>query len=344
MRRDGAIGLVLVMLVILQAVRASGASAQNYDRYKPLDFQQIEPPTEIKLPKTDELPKDVEDDRVLVESLDAVVIVDRADKIVSDESIDTLEGIHYRFQCNNALVHQHAVRSIIQDQLGRPITLRRINELSRDIIQQYRRCKQPIVDVVIPEQRITGGTLHIVVTESRVGKVRVEPGCYFSERELARWIDCTQPGKKIFEPWIESDLLSMNQTSFRTVGVDFEKGNLPGTTNIVFSSQDRFPLRGYAGIDDSGVETLNFGRFFAGFQYGNLFGRGGVLGYQYTADESFSLLEAHSLNYTQAINRDFSFLTYGSWAGVTPMLGGGLNQDGQSYQFGSTLTRHLERT
>ena len=150
--------------------------------------------------------------------------------------------------------------------------------------------------------------------------------------------------KKIYEPWIEDDLLWMNQTSFRTVSVDFEKGRSAGTTDIVFSSQDRATLRGYTGIDDSGVQSLNFGRFFAGFQNANFLGRGGTLGYQYTADESFSLLEAHSLNYTHAINRKYSFLSYVSWAAVSPMIDQGLNQDGKSHQFGSVLTRNLCRT
>lgn len=343
MRLCGATKIALTLLFCLQAAWCSSVRGQNYERYKPLDIPRVEPPP-VDLPETEDLPKSVEDDRVLVESLDAVVIVDHSNKIVTDSSIDSLEGIHYRFDCQNSLVHRAAIRGLIGDQLGQPITLRRINELSRDIIQQYRDGKQPIVDVVIPEQRITGGTLHIVVTESRVGRVVVEPGCYFDECEAARWIECTRPGRKIYEPWIENDLLWMNQNSFYSVGVDFEKGEHPGTTDVIYSIQDRFPMRGYVGVDDSGVETLNFGRFFAGFQYGNAFGRGGTLGYQYTADESFSLLQAHSVNYIQPLNRDYSFLTYGSWAGVSPMLDGGLNQDGESYQFGSTLTRNLIRT
>ncbi len=343
MRLRGATKIALTLLVCLQAACCSSLHAQNYERYKPLDIPRVDPPS-ADLPDPTDLPNSVEDDRVLVDSLDAVVIVDHSDKIATDSSIDLLEGIHYRFDCENSLVRRAAIRGLITNKLGQPITLRRINELSRDIIKQYRDCKQPIVDVVIPEQRITGGTLHIVVTESRVGRVVVEPGCFFSECEAARWIECTRPGRKVYEPWIENDLLWMNQNSFYSVGVDFRKGDHPGTTDVIYSIKDRFPLRGYVGVDDSGVETLNFGRFFAGFQYGNAFGRGGSLGYQYTADESFSLLQAHSVNFSQPFNRDYSFLTYGSWAGVSPMLEDGLNQDGESYQFGSTLTRNLIRT
>ena len=348
MRLSGAITFAFEMnavfsLVIVLISASGNAQAQNYERYKPLDLRRAQTRA-AELPQTKDLPERVEDDRVLVASLDAVVIVDDRTKIVTDESIDDLKGIHYRFRCTNALVHQSEIRSIVRSQLGQPITLRQINQLSRDIIKQYHECKQPIIDVLIPEQRITGGTIHIVVTESRIGCVKVKPDCNFSEDEIARWIQFTKPGKKIYEPWIEDDLLWMNQTSFRTVSVNFEKGQSPGTTDIVFSSKDRAPLRGYIGIDDSGVETLKFGRFFAGFQYGNVLGRGGTLGYQYTTDESFSLLEAHSINYIHPINRKYSFLTYGSWSSVSPMLGDGLSQDGQSHQHGSTLTRNLHRS
>ncbi len=333
-------GFVGTLLLFIQTGSVFG---QNYERYKPLELGSIDK-LAPDLPEATKLPDVVEDDRELVASLDAVVIVDDGGKIVTDESIDDLEGINYRFDASDSIVFRSKIRRIVQEQLGKPITLRRINELSRDIISQYRACKLPIVDVLIPEQRITTGTLHIVVTESRIGEVIVEPGCYFSCDELSRWIECTQSGHRIYEPNIENDLLWLNQNPFRRVSVDFKKGSQPGTTDVVYSSKDVRPLRGYAGIDDSGVDTLNYGRFFTGFSYGNFLGRGGTLGYQYTADEQFALLEAHSLSYTQPLTRRWSATGYGSWAGVSPRLGGGLNQDGESWQLGASLVRNLIRT
>ena len=50
------------------------------------------------------------------------------------------------------------------------MTPRRINQFARDIHLHCRKCKQPIVDVLIPEQRITGGVLHLVVIELHLGK------------------------------------------------------------------------------------------------------------------------------------------------------------------------------
>ncbi len=316
--------------------------AQNYERYKPLDLPAVVD-VSPDLPDATELPEQVEDDRVLVDCLDAVVIVDDKGKIRRDVSIDDLFGIEYDFDQPGSLVYKSGVQSIIHGYIGRPITLRRINEMSRDIIKYYRRCKQPIVDVIVPEQRITSGTLHIVVIESRIGNVKVCPGGQFSFDETSRWIESTHRGSRIYEPWIEDDLFWMNQSPFRQVGVDFEKGQQPGTTDVVYTSRELFPLRGYVGIDDSGVDTLNFGRFFAGFQYGNFLGRGGTLGYQYTTDEEFKLLEAHSVSLNQPLSRDYTATAFGSWAGVRPDVGFGLTQMGESYQHGAFLTRHLIR-
>lgn len=331
----GCFALILFLL-------APVTHAQNYERYKPL---QIQPNPDLlpELPSPEADEKQSQDDRVLVKSLDAVIIVDSDGKVDKSPEIDSLEGIHYRFDAAKSVARSQAFQSLIRQRLGQPITLRSINELTRALVKRYRDCKQPIVDILVPEQRITGGTLQIVVIESRIGRVRVRPGTYFDKSAACDWIGCTRVGRKIYEPWIENDLFWMNQNPFRRIGVDFEKGVDPGTTDVIFEIDDIRPLRAYAGIDDSGVETLNYGRFFTGFQYGNLFGRGGLLGYQFTTDEDFARLEAHSISVTQPVDRQYSWASHASWAGVTPALGLGLNQDGESWQFGSTVTRHLLR-
>ncbi len=339
--KNHAIWCALCVLLV-----SSTATAQNYERYKPLDPTQPSktlPAPDLDVP-SEEAKQPEGDDRILIDRLDAIVIVDVANKIRIDDSIDSLEGVQFDFSARDSIVFQAGARAIYQRYLGKPVSLRSVNSLARDLILYYQKCKQPMVDVQIPEQRITGGTLHLVVVESRIGSVKVKPGCYFSYNELERWIACTRPGMRIYEPNIENDLLWLNQNPFRRVGVDFKKGSLPGTTDVIYSSTDVRPLRGYIGADDTGVKSLNYGRLFAGFTYGNLFGRGGILGYQYTGDDEFSRLQAHALSYTQPLNRSWSAQGNGSWAGVTPQMLPGFDQHGESWQTSAGLVRNIVRS
>ena len=330
-----------IMVVSILILCVSSAHAQNFQRYKPQEIP-ARPERKSDIPASD-LPAENQDDRALVDRLDAVILVDDSSRILMDESIDSLEGLHLKFSASDSIVHRSDIRKIVNRYLGQPISLRNINHLTRDIIKYYQQCGQPIVDVVVPEQRITGGTLQIVIVETRIGRVMIQPGSVFECQELDRWIACTRPGDRVYESSLQSDLFWLNQNPFRRVSVDFEKGTEPGTTDVYFKSTDVTPLRGYLGADDTGVKSLNYGRVFAGVSYGNAFNRGGILGYQYTTDQEFTRLEAHSANYTQPINRDFSVNSFGSWAGVSPELGGGLNQDGESWQFGLALIHHLIR-
>jgi hemolysin activation/secretion protein len=136
----------------------------------------------------------------------------------------------------------------------------------------------------------------------------------------------------------------LNQNPFRNVGVDLKPGAQPGTTDVYYKVTDVAPVRGYVGYDDTGVQTLGRERLSAGFIYGNAFGNDGTLSYQYTTDGDLRLLHAHALSWNQPIDCDHSFRAYGSWAGLTPAVGGGLNQTGDSWQLGMAMVRHLQKS
>ncbi|MCA9061101.1 MAG: ShlB/FhaC/HecB family hemolysin secretion/activation protein [Planctomycetaceae bacterium] len=314
---------------------------QNFERYRPLtpDHPASSSPG---IPQR-EPPPATQDDRVLIDRLDAVILLDSADRVSTEPAIDELTGLSHQFTARDSLVYSNGMHLVVQRHLGQPISLRRINQLSREIAQYYHRNGQPIVDVLIPEQRITGGTLQIVIIESRIGQVFIERGCEFDREELNRWIECTRVGDRIYESKLQQDLFWLNQSPFRTVTVDCRPGTALGTTDVYYSSHDVVPLRGYIGGDDTGVKSLNYGRLFAGVMYGNLFGRGGLLSYQYTTDQELQHLEAHSASLSYQIDRDYSVQTFGSWAAVSPMLGGGLSQQGESWQTGLSLCRHLRK-
>ena len=219
-------------------------------------------------------------DRVLLDALDAVIVVDDVSQVDPQNANADAVGLVRQYGDHTSLVHSAAFENVVQQHLNQPVSLRSLNQLSRDIINFYRHNKQPVVDVVIPEQKITGGTVQIVVTESKIGKVIVKGGCYFDASMVSKLVGCTRQGSRIYEPWIENDLFWLNQNSFRRVGVDLRPGATEGTTDVFYTVTDVAPVRGYIGYDDTGVQTLGRERLLAGFIYGNVFGNDGTLSYQ----------------------------------------------------------------
>lgn len=317
-----------------------GLMAQDFERYRPKTIPVAPAPT---VSPQEELPPVEGSDRVLVDSLDAVIVLDHRDKVDANDAFDDYEGIHYRFDASGSLVRSSGFRTIVEGYLGKSITLRNLNQMSRDLILYYRQQGQPVVDIVIPEQRITAGTVQIIVTESRVGRVAIEGGCYFDRNQLRKWINCTKPGSRVYESSVANDLFWLNQNSFRRVNVDLRAGAAEGTTDVVFEVNDVKPWNGYFGYEDTGVRNLYLERLFAGVIWGNAFNRGGMLSYQYTADREFRRLHAHSVSYLEPINRCWSFQTYGSWATVDPIVNVGVDQNGESWQLGVGMFRHLTK-
>ena len=151
----------------------SSASGQDYDRYKPRSVTPRPAPRSVA---KEDLPAVEGSDRVLVESLDAVIVLDHQDKVDPDDAHEESVGIEYDFDAAGSLVRSAGFRRIVERYLGREITLRNLNEMSRELILYYRKQGQPVVDIFVPEQRITAGTVQLVVIESRVGRVVIEDG------------------------------------------------------------------------------------------------------------------------------------------------------------------------
>jgi hemolysin activation/secretion protein len=313
--------------------------AQDFERYRPKTIPAAPAPSSAP---REELPPVEGSDRVLVASLDAVIVLDQQDKIDPNNAFEDYNGVYYEFDAGDSLVHSEGFQAIVRRYLGDSITLRKLNQMSRDLILYYRKQGQPVVDIVIPEQRITAGTVQIVVTESRVGNVVVQDGCYFDAEDLRKWV-CTRPGARIYEAALSNDLFWLNQNAFRRVNVDLKPGRADGTTDVVFEVDDVKPWNAYLGYEDTGVPNLYLERLYAGLIWGNALGRGGTLSYQYTADREFRRLHAHALSYLEPLNRKWSFQTYGSWARVDPIVNVGVAQDGESWQVGLGMFRHLRK-
>jgi hemolysin activation/secretion protein len=127
----------------------------------------------------------------------------------------------------------------------------------------------------------------------------------------------------------------LNRNPFRQVDVYLKQGEQVGETDVSLHVEDRFPVRFYAGYEDSGTQLTGKDRLLTGFNWGNVFGVGHQFNYQYTTDTSLSYLKAHSAAYVIPLPWRHTFSLYGSY--VTgkanfPSSMAGFNQDIESWQ------------
>ncbi len=271
-------------------------------------------------------------DAVLVDALKGIVFIDDASKldpsgrghasgIVTDGDLD--------------ITDVSVFKKYFDEFLNQPITLNLLDGITHAVVRYYRQHDRPIVDALAPEgQDITDGVLQIAVILGKRGDVRVEGAEYFSADKLVGNVRL-KVSETITQAELEEDIAWMNNNPFRTVDILFERGKEFSETDIVLDVEDRFPLRVYGGVEDSGTELTGKRRWLSGFNWGNAFGLDHQLNYQFTSSLDIDVLNAHSFNYKAPLPWRHTASLFGAYVKSDPATtSGGFNLDGENYQLG----------
>jgi hemolysin activation/secretion protein len=240
-----------------------------------------------------------------------------------------------------------------ESDIGKPLTFARLADIRRAVIERFRAAGQPLVDVYVPEQDVSDGVVRIAVTQFHVGQVTTRGNRYFSEAQLVREMPLASGGP-IRESDVTTGLALLNANPYRRVDVVYSPGQATNATDVILQTEDRFPLRFNVGYDNAGVQQLGRDRFFAGVDYGNLFGLDQQIAYQYTASNDLlggnpaidgrpnrPRFQAHSFSYSAPLPWFDRVEFFGVYAQSTPRLENSFNQTGVSAQLSARYDRHL---
>jgi hemolysin activation/secretion protein len=291
---------------------AVGQVAPNVQRIRPQDYQSVEQPRTPRPGGPVEMPEpqiNLPDDTTpLVDSLKAVVFVPNQQAVTArpDASGLVFEDL--------PLLDTPQFRAEIEPYLGQPLTWQAIGEMVKKTILYYRSKDRPVVDVIVPEQEVTGGVLQLLVIEAVVGDVRVEGNNWFSD-ELIRQKVRLQPGDRIRSSQLLEDIDFLNTNPFMFVRPVLTPGEEVGQTDVLLQTNDRFPYRFYAGYEDTGSRLTGLGRYLFGVNAGNLWGLGHEAGYQYATNDKFTDdINVHSAYYRIPLPNRTKLAFYGSMA------------------------------
>lgn len=195
--------------------------------------------------------------------------------------------------------------------LGKPLTFEKLDAMVKDILGYYTTVGRPMTHVYIPEQEITD-RVKIAVLEGRFGEVKevVNEGRVWYETDDIQRSVHLQQGEIIdtqsianamrgvnSSPW--SRLGQIDSHPFRRVTATFLPGSALGMTDLKMDVEDRLPVRGFVGYDNTGPALLGEHRFSVGGVWYDVAGLGWnhQLGVQIQSDIEFERFHALLVNY-----------------------------------------------
>lgn len=199
--------------------------------------------------------------------------------------------------------------------MEKSLTAEDIGEIKREITLFYRDHDRSIIAVQIPEQDVTDGVLAFQITEGKLGEVTVEGNKYFSKKLIKNYIKLA-PGEVIDDSTLVNDVAFINRNPFRHADLVYSAGKEVGTTDIAVYMKDHFPLRAYAGVDNTGIESTGRLRLFTGFNWGKAFGQDHIMSFQYTSSPDFYKFQGYTLSYTMLLPWENTLLLYGGYSGT----------------------------
>lgn len=223
--------------------------------------------------------------------------------------------------------------------IGKRFTFADLHAINRLVIAWERAHGHTLVDVAVPDQDVSTGTVQIVATEFVLGNVKVAGNKYFATPIFIDGIEAA-PGQPLDLDLLKRDLDWLNRNPFRKVDATLARGAAIGTTDIQVTVDDRAPWRVYASYDNSGDPATGRNHWSLGVNAGDLFGLDQQLSYQITGgDDALRHLGngtprylANSLSYVAPLSWHDLLDVFGSYVRQSPQIGPFFGQVGRSAQ------------
>lgn len=169
------------------------------------------------------------------------------------------------------------VEGAVYPYMGPACTQRHV-ELAAAALQKAYRDKgfQTVSVTFAPE--VKNGAVTLIVTEARIGRLRVKGSRYFSLEKIKAKAPSLAEGKLPNFNDIQRDILSLNRHPDRQITPDIRPGAEPGTFDVDLNVKDKLPLHGSLELNNRYSPDTTQLRVNGSISYGNLWQAGHTLG------------------------------------------------------------------
>jgi len=241
--------------------------------------------------------------------LKGIILIDAKESI---DDVPRVEGIHIEVK----KIDLEGIQEVLTPYLCSKLDQERVQNIKNAILD-FLTQRALLAMVIIPEQEVSDGIIAIEILTATVEDIHYEGQHWFSKDVIQNQITMKE-GQLLDQNALLNDLAFINLNPFLKTKVILLPGDEPGSTDVEFLTQDRFPFYFFAGADNNGIVSTSAANVFAGFNWGNAFGIGDVMSYQYTASPDFHNLQTHVFVYTSNLPWKDILTLYASYGQIYP--------------------------
>lgn len=150
---------------------------------------------------------------------------------------------------------------------NRELVFSDLEVLAREIEHEYLR-RGIIAAVFIPPQEVREASVTLRVVESRMGELEIQPAKYF-EKDRLRYYWPIRKGEVLRYDELSTSLRIMGRNPDREVKAALRAGKASGTTDVVLTQENTYPLHFMMTYDNGGAITTGRERTDMGIRHNN---------------------------------------------------------------------------
>jgi hemolysin activation/secretion protein len=255
-----------------------------------------------------------------------------------------------RFEvAGNTLLEPSDVQSLVSGLAGKNRDFSYVERAMAALEGAYRERGFSLVKVVLPEQELDQGVVHITVVETRIGRVQVAGNTFHDAENIRRSLPTIVEGAVPNTDALSADLRMANENPSKKANLQLQSGEQPGVVDAVVQVVDAKSWAVGAVLDNSGNDSSGRTHVTAQYQNFDVGGLDHVFTAQYTTNpENPGKLSVYGAGYHIPLySRRDSLDFYGSYSSVdSGVVSAGpldLTVSGAGTVFGTHFNRELRR-
>ena len=198
----------------------------------------------------------------------------------------------------DTLLGRPAVQAAVAGFTGKTRDFAAVEGAMAALESAYRKHGFGLVKVILPEQELNAGVVHLKVVETRIGKVRVVGNTTHSEANIRRSLPEVRENAIINTEVLSAQLRVANENPSKKVNLEMQSSDQPGVIDAVEQVTDTRPWFVGGVIDNSGYESSGRTHVTAEYQNFDLGGLDHTFSAQYTTStEDPSKLRVYGAGY-----------------------------------------------